>query len=202
MSARKTIAVDIDEVLMPHFQDLADWYNRHYGTELTLANNHPKTTEDWGTDSFEEAVRRVQQFLLSDTFKNSQPFEEAKEAIKRLAKRYKLVVITSRDDLVRETTHRWLEIHFKDLFEETHFTAMYSLKGKARHKADIAKEIGADYLIDDSVEHVGRAAKTGVTGILFGDYPWQEGVRLSRGVVRLKNWQEVLEYFTHQNFSS
>jgi uncharacterized HAD superfamily protein len=189
------IAVDIDEVLMPHFQDLADWYNKNYGTKLTLANNHPKNTEGWGTDSFEEAVRRVQKFLVSDTFKKSKPFEEAKDAIRQLAQKYKLVVITSRDDLVRETTHRWLTTHFENLFEETHFTAMYSLKGGARHKADIAKEMGVDYLIDDSLEHIEKAIEAGITGLLFGDYPWQRKELIPTRAVRVKNWQEVLEYF-------
>lgn len=193
--SKTVIAVDIDEVLMPHFQDLADWYNENYGTHLTLANNHPKNTEGWGTDSFEEAVRRVQKFLRSETFKNSQPFEEAKAAIRQLAKKYRMVVITSRDDLVRETTHLWLEKHFKDLFAETHFTAMYSLKGKAKHKADIAKEIGVNYLIDDSLEHIEKAVQVGITGLLFGDYPWQKVELIPKEVIRVKNWDAVLEYF-------
>lgn len=195
MPAKKTIAVDIDEVLMPHFQDLVDWYNQNYGTKLTLANNHPKNTEGWGTDSFDEAVRRVQKFLVSDTFKNSQPFEEAKAAVRHLAKNYRMVIITAREDIVKETTYRWLKTHFEDIFEETHFTSAYSLQGKARHKADIAKEIGADYLIDDSTEHIEKALETGITALLFGEYPWQADKVVLKGVIRVKNWQEVLEYF-------
>jgi 5'(3')-deoxyribonucleotidase len=85
--------------------------------------------------------------------------------------------------------------HFQDLFTETHFTAMYSLKGKARHKADIAKEIGVNYLIDDSVEHIEKAVEVGITGLLYGDYPWQKEQEPRSGIVRVKNWQEVLEYF-------
>jgi 5'(3')-deoxyribonucleotidase len=195
MAGRQTIAVDIDEVLMPHFQDLINWYNQNYGTHLTLADNHPKSTEGWGTDSFEEAVQRVHKFLLSDSFKKSMPFKEAKDAVRKLATDYRMVIITAREDIVKETTYRWLKTHFENLFDETHFTSAYSLQGKARHKADIAREIGADYLIDDSVEHIERAVETGIKGLLFGDYPWQDKKIIPSKAIRVKSWEEVLEYF-------
>jgi hypothetical protein len=31
--------------------------------------------------------------------------------------------------------------------------------------------------------------------IAFGDYPWHDRGELPEGVVRAKNWKEVLEYF-------
>jgi len=195
MSSKPIIAVDIDEVLMPHFQDLADYYNRLYGTQLTLADNHPKDTKNWGTDSFEVAVRRVQKFFETDEFKNSQPFEEAKEATRLLAEHYTLVVITSRDTLIEEVTRDWLNRHFAELFQDAHFTSLYNLEGKSTSKAAVSQAIKADYLIDDGFDHILEASRIGVRGLLFGDYPWNGHQELPPGVVRVKDWDAVLAYF-------
>jgi uncharacterized HAD superfamily protein len=198
MSEKPIIAVDIDEVLMPHFQDLINYYNRLYGTRLTLADNHPKDTKGWGTDSREEAIKRVQKFFETDEFKNSQPFEEAMESIKKLAERFTLVIVTSRDGIIEETTRNWLDKHFPQLFHDAHFTGLYSLDGGAKSKAGVAKEIKADYMIDDSFDHISQAAEHGIKGLLFGEYPWNNYQELPNNVVRVKDWHEVLEYFNEK----
>lgn len=189
------IAVDIDEVLTPHFQDLINWYNLQYGTKLTLTDNHPTDTSNWGTETIIEAVKRVQKFFETEAFKNSQPFAEAKNAVKLLSKNYEMVIITSRDTIIEKLTRDWLDHHFPELFRDAHFAAMYSLDNKARPKAVIAKDIGVEFMIDDSLEHITNAAKLGITGLLFGNYPWNQTDRLPGGVTRVKNWQEVLDYF-------
>jgi uncharacterized HAD superfamily protein len=195
MASKGVIAVYIDEVLTPHFQYLMDWYNREYGTKLTLANNHPKTTEGWGTDKIEEAIKRVQRFFDTDEFKESKPFEEAIASVKQLSRSYEMVIITSRDTIIEHLTRGWLDRHFPELFKEAHFTAMFSLEGKNRSKAEVAKNLGVRYLIDDSLEHIEAASEAGINGLLFGDYPWNQTDKLPNGVVRVKNWKEVLEYF-------
>lgn len=192
--AKLVVAIDIDEVLMPHFQDLIKYYNRLYGTHLTLSDNHPKDTKNWGTSDRNEAITRVQKFFSTDEFKKSQPFEEAKQAVKMLAERYKLVVITSRDTIIEESTRQWLNEHFVELFDEVHFTSMYSLDGsKSGSKAQIGKELNIDYLIDDSFDHIQEASENNIKGLLFGDYPWNKDVTLPENVQRVKDWKEVLE---------
>ena len=62
-------------------------------------------------------------------------------------------------------------------------------------KADIVKQIGADYLIDDQPKHCFAAAEAGITSLLFGDYRWNRNVKLPEGVVKVRTWHEVLEYF-------
>jgi uncharacterized HAD superfamily protein len=34
-----------------------------------------------------------------------------------------------------------------------------------------------------------------MSGVLFGNYPWNQVDKLPDNVVRVNNWQEVLEYF-------
>src|SRR5579872_2112511 len=97
---KPTIAVDIDEVLMPHFQSLIDWYNGQYGTSLTLAHNHPTDPRPWGTKDISVAVKRVHAFFDTPEFLNSEPYGDSIEVLNKLGKTYELVVITSRDTII------------------------------------------------------------------------------------------------------
>lgn len=192
---KQIIAVDIDEVLVPHFQDLIDWYNNEYGTQLTLADNHPKSTENWGTTTVEDAVRRVQRFYETDNFKHAKPVTEAKYALRQLSDDYDLVVVTARDTLIEQSTREWLDEHFTELFREAHFTPRYNLEGNNRSKAEVCAEVGAAYLIDDSLYNLQDVLKVGTKGILFGDFPWSPKEDLPDGIVYCADWAAVLEHF-------
>jgi len=192
---KSIIAVDIDEVLMPHFQDLIEWYNQKYNTRLTLKNNHPTDPIPWGTTDYNEAIRRVQGFFETSEFKHSQPFMESIEAIKILNAKHELVIVTGRDNIIEESTNSWINKHYGKAFSKTYFTARYSLEGRSKDKADILIDIKAEYLIDDALHNCVAAAKNGLTALLFGDYVWNRAKNLPQGVVRVKGWQEVLEYF-------
>jgi len=199
MATKLVIAVDIDDVLTPHFQGLIDWYNHKYGTKLTLAHNHPTDPSPWGTDDITTAGKRVHAYLDTQEFLSSQPHEEAIRALRSLSNRYILVTITARDTIIEKVTRDWLNEHFKELIRDAHFTAGYSLEGKLKSKAVIGLAINAQYLIDDSLAHCKEAAKAGIKALLYGDYPWNQAKELPEGVTRVKNWQEVLEYFNGQS---
>lgn len=194
-ASKPIIAIDIDEVLTPHFQDLIDWYNRKYKTKLTLKHNHPTDPRPWGTDDINVAIRRVHGYYETPQFLNSQPYEEAIRALRHLSRDYSLVVITARDTIIEKVTRDWLDEHFGELISEAHFTARYSLMGKVRTKVSVCLEIGAEYLIDDGLENVIEASAAGIKVLLYGDYPWNETKELPPNVTRVKDWQEVLEYF-------
>lgn len=66
-------------------------------------------------------------------------------------------------------------------------------------KGELAKSIGADYIIDDQIKHVLAAAELGIRGILFGDYAWNKADVLPDNVTRVNDWQEVLNYFETRN---
>jgi 5'(3')-deoxyribonucleotidase len=197
--SKPILAVDIDEVLVPHFQDLIDWYNNEYGTRLTLADNHPKSTENWGTDSVEEAVRRVHRFYETDNFKLALPVEEAKASLAKLSRKYDLVVVTARDTLIEQSTRQWLDKHFAELIREAHITPRYNLEGKNRTKAEVCAEIGAAYLRDDDLGNLVGALKVGTKGVLFGDFPWSPKDKLPDGIAYCADWAGVVEFFDGQN---
>lgn len=193
--SKEIIAVDVDDVLVPHFEDLIAWYNREYGTSLQLSDNHSNDNAVWGTKTEREAIMRVERFYETDEFLNGQPALEAQEILKELNKRYDLIIITARDSKIEAATRNWIDAHFYQLFRIVHFTAQYSLDSPRLRKADICLESGAKYLIDDTPHHVLPAAKEGVNGVIFGDYPWNQTNELPENVVRCKDWPAVLEYF-------
>lgn len=204
--SRPVIALDIDDTLFDHFADIVRWYNEVYGTGLTLANNHPRDDEalrEWGVGSIEEAVRRVHAFYDTEEFKSARPYQEALRVLPHLAKQHDIVIVTARDsDILEEFTHQWLNEHLEGSYREVHFTGQYNLSGKNRTKKDVLLEIGAAYLIDDSLSNCIEATEAGAVGLLFGDYPWNASSALPRGIVRLKDWREIETYFDRSGTKS
>jgi 5'(3')-deoxyribonucleotidase len=192
---KPVIAVDIDDVLTPHFHDLINWYNLKYATNLTLEHNHPTDPRPWGTSDYNTAIKRVQGYFSTPDFLDSQPYQESIRALKKLSQLYDLIIVTGRDTIIQEVTTKWLENHYGRLFKDIHFTARYSLEGREKDKAVLLEELGAAYLVDDALHNCISAVMVGVKALLFGDYPWNQAKKLPIGISRVRNWKEVLEYF-------
>ena len=62
-------------------------------------------------------------------------------------------------------------------------------------KADLAKDLDIDFLIDDQIKHVKACAELGIKGLLYGDYSWNKTDEIFPNITKVKNWQETLEYF-------
>lgn len=58
-----------------------------------------------------------------------------------------------------------------------------------RTKGDVCRQIGANVLVDDHVVHGESVLAAGINEVIvFGDYPWNRSVELSKGMVRCLNW--------------
>lgn len=197
--SKPVVAVDIDDVLVPHFVPLIAWYNQEYGTKLTAADHSPVGTPEelqaWKAASYQQAVRQVHRFFDTSTFLQAEPLPGAAEVLQRLRERYELVVVTSRDTIIETQTRDWLEKYFAGLFADVHFTARYSLEGKSRSKIEVCQSVAAAYLIDDILSSTLQAAEAGMAGVLFGRYAWNRTDQLPRGITRCQDWRAVEEYF-------
>ena len=195
MSKKQVIAVDIDEVLMPHFVDLITWYNAKFGTTLTEYDNHPTDPGNWGTDDVTVAIKRVHQFYDTQEFMDSKPFKEARKELEFLGSYYDLIVVTARDTILEAATTDWISRHFKELFQSIHFTKHFNFEGQRRDKVEVLRELNVSYFIDDSLANIDLAAAAGIQSVLFGDYAWNQADVLPKNVTRCKNWLEVSDYF-------
>lgn len=194
---QKTIAVDIDDVLAISAEALVDFSNARWGTRLTVEDYDEDWGKMWQVDVVEER-RRSDEWHASDGISSKRPQEEGLTVLKHLSQSYRLVIATSRRKIIQEDTRLWLEKHYLGIFDEVHFSGIWDERTPDAHmltKAQLCAEIGADYLIDDQVKHCVGAAEAGIQALLFGDYNWNRHAALPDGVTRVKNWQEVKEFF-------
>jgi 5'(3')-deoxyribonucleotidase len=190
--SKPTIAVDIDDVLAMHYESLVVFHNERYGTELTLADyisDHWSLV--WKTDEAETHRRAVEFAMLGVMDRRVKP--GSPEALAQLKDRYDLVTITVRRKINIAETYEWLETHFPGVFRQVRFVHLW--EEDAPSKAEICLELGATYLIDDSLKHCKLAAELGVTALLFGDYAWNAAKELPTGVTRVSDWTDVLAFF-------
>ncbi len=195
---RKTIAVDIDDVLAANAPAFIAYSNKKWGTNLTIEDYDEHWVPVWKVDQ-KEAERRATEYHGSGVFSTFKHFPEAKPVLQRLAKHYRLVITTSRRSELEKETLDWMDRYFGNIFEEIHFAGMWDEINEESHrmtKAELCKRIGADYLIDDQPKHCFAVAKTGIQTLLFGTYPWSRDIgELPPKVLRVKDWQEVEKYF-------
>lgn len=195
MKHRPIIAIDIDDVLSNSMEAVRVTANEYLGVNLQ-PEHYTVPGPYW---SYYETVWKGQGMALSfddlseELIKSRYlPHLDAAHALKQLAKKYKLVVISSRREQWWESTREWLERHFGGLISEIVFA------GNKEHavqqsKGEVCARLGAQWLIDDNVDHCADAQDHGVMPLLFGTYGWQK--KVPPGITRCKDWQAVLEYF-------
>jgi len=126
-SVQKVIAVDMDDTLSYTNITICKWHNETYGTNLTIDDFHSYyywKNPGWGNR--DEAMQKVNKFLLSPAVKTIPPIEGAKRATKRLKEvGFKLVVITARMHDIADESVEWLEEHFPGIFDTIYFTSAF-----------------------------------------------------------------------------
>lgn len=194
---RQTIAVDIDDVLADQAEAFLEFSNTTWGTNLTIDDYTEHWLELWKVD-IEEVERRANFYAQSGTMGRFRHKSEALPVLKKLKNSYNLVVVTSRRTQVREETLDWINQYFDGVFDDVHFAGFFDKLQKERWnltKADIVKELGASYLIDDQLKHCIATATSGIDTILFGDYKWNQLGELPKNMTRCNTWQDVEVYF-------
>ncbi len=201
---RPIIAVDIDDVLSLSAPAFIAYSNNRWGTTFTLADYHDDWARLWNYDraNIDELalVRERGAELLKATMPELEHYEEAYDVLKKLKEQYSLVIVTARRLQQQEVTLAWLNARFPGIFEDemVHFTGFFEAKDQNTiklTKGKTVKQLKASYLIDDQPRHCNSALEEDVQAVLFGDHGWHDMEPVLDGVVRARNWQEVLEFF-------
>jgi len=198
MSKKIIIAVDIDDVLADSTEALRVEVNKRLGVNLTPEHYQiPGEYQDyyakvWSTHGLAERISMKElepQMEAEQSHLKLRP--GAKEALQILATKYKILIITSRQESWRSATERWLHSNLGDVFSEVIFTTG---KETTKHmsKGEICARYGVSWLIDDNVEHAQSALNEGIGVILYGEYGWH--YKPPAGVIRCKDWAAVVEY--------
>lgn len=194
---RLVIAIDCDDVLIQTAQNMIGDYNHKFATSLQLVDFYEKPTKvTWGTDNYDIAIARVNDYISSDMFAQLVPYSEAIVAIKHLAENHELHLVTGRSDFLEPVTAAMLDKYFPECFqsvEHTNFIILSTSTAPKRTKGEVCVQIGADILIDDHIAHGKSVIAAGVQEVIvFGDYPWNQNDALPTGMVRCVNWDETV----------
>jgi 5'(3')-deoxyribonucleotidase len=200
---KATIAIDIDDVLADNAAGFVAFSNEKWGTDLRPEDYDEHWAKVWQVDN-EEVERRATALHESGVLNTYRHNDSAMPVLKRLSVNYNLIIVTSRRLQVRADTQAWIHKHYPGIFtdETIHFAGIWdSIDDQSIHrtKADVVEALGADYLIDDQLKHCQAVAATGRKAILFGDYTWNQADELPDGIIRLKDWAAVEEYFTDES---
>lgn len=195
------VAVDVDEVLGSFLASLnvfiAERHSLNYDVSEYSVYDFMKV---WRC-SQAEANDRVHAFFESEHFKDGiLPIPGAHESLIRLTSYCHLVVVTSRQHVIRKQTLNWLERHYSGIFGAVYFGNHFALEGKARPKSEICRSIGAQILIDDNPRYAVECATHGIEVLLFdynNCYPWS---KTSDGpvhplITRVQTWKEIENFF-------
>ncbi len=190
---RETIAVDIDEVLLPFVREFLVWYNPRNGTTFAPEQFHTYRFEDITGRSVPDTMKDIYDFCAIPNL-HIEPLDEAQAAIAELNKRFDLALLTARHPDYKSPTELWVEQHFRGMFKSLDMIGYELVMEKPRTKAEVCKELGAFMLIDDSLQNVTECARQGIEGVLFGNYPWNQAEELPEDVTRCEDWLAVLEH--------
>lgn len=198
MAQKPLIVIDLDNVLAQSAQAFVDFSNQQFNAGITLKDYNENWSKMWGV-SYEEAERRGAVMRQHDIHQTYDPMPDALAVLQDLRSQYRLVILTSRREVTRPATDAWLERHYPVIFDDVLFSGIWDgsdrSDGHLMTKGDQYKALGAAYVIDDHLKHCAAATEHDVTGLLFGDYPWNQHDDLPSGVVHCANWQAIQGYF-------
>jgi uncharacterized protein len=188
--SKRKIGIDIDNVISDSFPVYIEKYNTHFHKDLEISavNNFYFVGDKDGVSEM-EANSFIHLILHDEEIQmNMLPISYALEVIKKWSESgISIHYITARPVTTQELTLSWLHKCGFWLKGATLDLVDYSKhKTDPEYKRDIAKKIGIDIMIEDSVE---IANSIGVRVLLI-DKPWNQE-KLEKNVIRVKDWQEI-----------
>ena len=192
---RLVIAIDCDDVLLPSAPAIVAAYNRTFATTVHVDQFYDEDPVLWGVADNEEKYERIREYFRSDEFaRDVQPFKEAIDAVRDLAKRHELHMVTGRSQTVDEVTVAMTERHFSGSFTSIeHVGSIRRSDGTyvRRSKGEVCSALNVDILIDDNLTHARSVLDAGIEHVLlYGEYGWNKDEELA-GAIRCLSWNDV-----------
>ncbi len=181
------IGVDLDNVVVPLYEEMIRLVKEKYGIECKK--------EDWKKyrmcDSFgiteEQLEQLYKEMCLDDTLLKIKPIKGAVETINKYSNDFEFYFITARYELAKKKTLEWFRNSGLIYKEENIFFDS--------EKAGLANKFGIKYFIDDNIDVVLNMAKYGIVCLLYNQ-PWNKEL-LEDGVMikRVYSWKDIDENF-------
>jgi uncharacterized HAD superfamily protein len=140
-------------------------------------------------------VKKLDALFAEDQVREIAPMPGSLKSIRLLKERgHDLYVVTGRSLRDVAQTERWLNHHLPGVFSGVEYGHFFTLDATLapRKKSDICRDLSIELLIDDNLPTALEAAAEGLDVFLF-DQPWNRDAVLSRGVTRVRSWNEIAQ---------
>lgn len=202
-TARRLIAIDIDDTIADSTESLRLLVNKRVGVDLPQEAYRIKG-DYWGYYERVWEANDIADKISHNDFAKEMVDDQshvpllagAEFAIKELAKRHDIVLLTARDKTWEAATKHWLKDKFGKDVMDVHFTSAHKDEHEMT-KGQLCRHLDAEVLIDDNVEHCQSALDEGVQALLFGNYGWHHAA--PDNIKRCRDWQAVLDFFSDDN---
>ena len=184
------IGIDLDDVVFDFVNFLLLNYEKEFKKKILFEDITSFYFAPIFNFSEEECFAFIKQILSKKNVENLQLLEGAQNSINLLAKVHKIYFVTSR--VFREGTLKSLKKHFVEIDFELVFSSNPYAKTKGRTKGEICKELGINFMIEDSKEHSEICAEKGIKTFLLNK-PWNKECKEHENIIRVNGWNEILE---------
>jgi len=184
------IGIDIDEVIVEFLKGYLEIYEKIYGKKGFYKDFHSYNFWECLPISKEQAIRIAEEFFDSEEFENIEFVKGAKQAVQTLSKNHELIFLTARPVKIKEKTIRFFNKHFPESSFEIFHSGDFFAGNKS--KAEICKDLGISFLIEDN-EHYALDCSKNCEKVFLLDKPWNQNMKNQKNIIRVKNWQEIME---------
>ena len=184
------IGIDIDDTIAEYMKGYLEFYNKKKGTNFVVEDIFSYSQVEVLKVPKDEAKELIFEFGETEKFLNLDFLPGAKESISTLENgEHKIFFITSRPETERNKTQLFLDNNFPKNNFELHFSG--ERWGTLKTKGDICVELGVQVMIDDNKNYAFDCAKKGVK-VLLVDRPWNKEHEEQENIIRVFNWQEIM----------
>ncbi|MBS3073803.1 hypothetical protein J4465_03355 [Candidatus Pacearchaeota archaeon] len=189
------LVTDCDDVAFPFVDQFISYLNNERG--MTLKREDFKSynlQKILNQKYFWQTLKTLKDFYNSPYFREAKPIKGVFDVFSNLGKYYSLPMVTSRPRILRKETEKFISL-LPPVIDSLHFsknnTRYYN--GSWKTKAKICKNLGADLILEDSVEYAMQCAEKGIQAILINN-PWNQTNRDHPLIKRVDNIFQVQDY--------
>lgn len=173
------LGFDIDDTIADGVGFFVPQLNKHFNRDVKLEEIDGRFCDVYGIE--QPLIDEFFKSFGNDIFKNLKPFPRVVECINKwYDEGHEIIIITARPIVAKEVTEEWLQKqgvkYHQIIFDE--------------EKSQIAKELGIIAFVDDYPKVAEAMHKAEIT-TLFMDIPKNRKNFTSKGIYRVKNWDEV-----------
>lgn len=182
------IGCDLDEVIVEFTKPFLDFYNLRNKTRFAYGGMRTYNLRECLGISEKKEQEEIDKFYETNGFRNAPLVFGAFEGLDKILQTNSVVIVTSRPLRIKKETEKFARLYFPNV--PVLFSGDF-LNNGLKTKAEISRELGFDWFIEDRHEYAVDIARTGVEVFLL-DKPWNQE-KVNGRVTRVKNWGEIME---------